>query len=378
MHNAPPADIRSTRVNEFRHQLDDDLALLPPLPSLAPAAYAAIDAARDRIGEWMSWIGGCDLERTRQNLQQASTAIGAGTGFATLIEHKGEIAGMVSLRDVEPANRKAEISYWLANGQEGAGLVTRAVAAFVAHARVAMNLRRIEIRCSVDNPRSAAIPRRLGFSHEATLRNGDPLPNGRVTDQMLWASVADASPEDRPIEWTIPTERDNVRLALPQVHHAEAIFALIDSERARIGQWLSWVALNTSTADTKQWMEKSWNAMSSGQGVTAVILVDGKPAGSVGVFGINPVSRYGEIGYWIGAAHEGTGIMSAAVRAMESLAWSQFDVVRMQIRAAVGNDRSAKVAERCGFAREGVMQAEAVLNGQPLDMALYGKTREDS
>lgn len=56
-----------------------------------------------------------------------------------------------------------------------------------------------------------------------------------------------------------------------------------------------------------------------------------------------------EVGYYLGQASEGQGLATEALLAVVQFA---FQVLRMEcvnIRCADGNDRSRKVAERCGF-----------------------------
>ena len=58
--------------------------------------------------------------------------------------------------------------------------MTRAVATVVEHALSVWELNRIEIRAAVGNARSRAIPQRLGFREEGTLREAE-----RVGDRYL-------------------------------------------------------------------------------------------------------------------------------------------------------------------------------------------------
>ena len=59
-------------------------------------------------------------------------------------------------------------------------MMTRAVRAVVEHAVSVWKLNRIEIRAAVGNVRSRAIPQRLGFHEEGTLREAE-----RVGDAYL-------------------------------------------------------------------------------------------------------------------------------------------------------------------------------------------------
>lgn len=48
---------------------------------------------------------------------------------------------------------------------------------------------RVESRCDPDNVRSAAVPSKLGFVHEATLRQEYRLSAGSYRDTMVWSML---------------------------------------------------------------------------------------------------------------------------------------------------------------------------------------------
>jgi len=48
-------------------------------------------------------------------------------------------------------------------------------------------MRRVEIHCDPRNVRSAAVPKKLGFTHEATLRERLPGVEEGWTDLMIWS-----------------------------------------------------------------------------------------------------------------------------------------------------------------------------------------------
>ena len=78
----------------------------------------------------------------------------------------------------------AEIGYWIRNGFEGRGFVAEATALIAAFAFDMLHAQRVRIRCSAENARSAAVPRRLGFVHEATLRNECRRSDGVLRDTL--------------------------------------------------------------------------------------------------------------------------------------------------------------------------------------------------
>ena len=59
---------------------------------------------------------------------------------------------------------RAELGYWLRSDENGNGYATEATQALLTVARALERFAHFEIRCDPDNTRSAAVPRRLGFS----------------------------------------------------------------------------------------------------------------------------------------------------------------------------------------------------------------------
>jgi RimJ/RimL family protein N-acetyltransferase len=83
-----------------------------------------------------------------------------------------------------------EIGYWLHKDFINQGLVTESTAALTKVAFELYHVERMEIHCSVENHASAAIPRKLGYMHEATRRRLG-FAHGKASDSMIWTLFAD-------------------------------------------------------------------------------------------------------------------------------------------------------------------------------------------
>jgi RimJ/RimL family protein N-acetyltransferase len=95
-----------------------------------------------------------------------------------------------------------EIGYWIHKDFVNRGLGTEASAALVKVAFEVDKVERVEIHCDPRNLRSAAIPRKLGFTHVATLPwSGDAL-NER-DEEMVWMLFADTYPASPAAETAI-------------------------------------------------------------------------------------------------------------------------------------------------------------------------------
>jgi len=86
-----------------------------------------------------------------------------------------------------------EIGYWLHKDFIKQGLITESTAALTKVAFELYHVDRMEIHCSVENLASAAVPRKLGYIHEATRRRLG-YANGHTSDSMIWTLFADEYP----------------------------------------------------------------------------------------------------------------------------------------------------------------------------------------
>ncbi len=85
-----------------------------------------------------------------------------------------------------------EIGYWINRAHDGKGYATEAAAAMVRVGFEVDKVRRLEIWCSESNPGSSAIAAKLGFTHEATLRDRYEDSEGQLRESMIWSLFEDA------------------------------------------------------------------------------------------------------------------------------------------------------------------------------------------
>ena len=86
-----------------------------------------------------------------------------------------------------------EIGYWLHKDFINQGYITESTAALTKVAFEIYHVDRLEIHCSVENLASAAVPRKLGYIHEATRRRL-AYAHDKYSDSMIWTLFADEYP----------------------------------------------------------------------------------------------------------------------------------------------------------------------------------------
>jgi RimJ/RimL family protein N-acetyltransferase len=85
-----------------------------------------------------------------------------------------------------------------------------------------------------------------------------------------------------------------------------------------------------------------------------------------------------ELGYWLGEASWGRGIMTEACRGYVKWVFETFPGVhRLEGAVFEGNDASVKVLTRAGFVLEGTRRKAGVKHGVVFDISMYGLLREE-
>jgi ribosomal-protein-serine acetyltransferase len=86
------------------------------------------------------------------------------------------------------ANGIGHIGYWLGQEFTGKGIMTLAVKDLICQGFKNWPLQKVEIRCAVGNKKSRAIPERLGFQNEGTLRNAEKVYD-KYNDHIVYGKL---------------------------------------------------------------------------------------------------------------------------------------------------------------------------------------------
>lgn len=109
------------------------------------------------------------------------------------------------------------------------------------------------------------------------------------------------------------------------------------------------------------------------------ITVDDIVIGSIGIFRCDNIHyRTAEMGYYIGEEYWGKGIGTSAVRQACAYVFDHTDIIRIFAEPFAYNEASCRVLEKAGFVFEGILQSNAVKNGEILDMKMYALVKENS
>ncbi len=157
--------------------------------SMAPLIFNTIDQDRKYLRRWLPFVdythSVLDTELfIRSMLSQKEKR----KDEVYSIWFDMEFAGLIGFKDIDWANHKTELGYWLAEKMQGKGIITNCTAALVKYGFKKLGMNRIQIKVAIGNEKSAAIPARLGFKSEGIERHGELL-NGMYHDLEVYSML---------------------------------------------------------------------------------------------------------------------------------------------------------------------------------------------
>lgn len=163
-------------------------------PADAGILLHALTRSIDHLREWMPWAKDepTDLEEKIALLRRwrAEFDLDSDYTYGIFSANEEEVWGGTGLHK-RLAGNALEIGYWIRADLINRGLATEIAAALTKVAFTVNKVDRVEIHCDPANVRSAAIPRKLGFTQEALLRRRAAGPDGSPTDTMIWTLFLD-------------------------------------------------------------------------------------------------------------------------------------------------------------------------------------------
>jgi len=119
-----------------------------------------------------------------------------------------------------------------------------------------------------------------------------------------------------------------------------------------------------------------------------VLTLHADPTDTIGGIGLklgrDVSSHTGEVGYWIGEEHQGSGLMSEALFAFTAWVFGPQGVMndgrrlsRVFAEVFSGNTSSMRVLERNGYMAEGVRKGHVEKHGVVYDLHSFGVTKAD-
>lgn len=170
---------------------------------------------------------------------------------------------------------------------------------------------------------------------------------------------------------------ENVKLELISAKHAEGLFEAVDNNREHLSEFLPWVSQMRSVSDFEEYIYNCELLHEQKKEVSFVIRNEYKIVGRIGLNYINIQHKNAAIGYWLIKEAEGIGIITRSCEKLIHLGFTELNLHRIEIKAAVNNLKSQAIPKRLHFKKEGILRGAELVNGEFLDLVLFSLLREE-
>lgn len=104
---------------------------------------------------------------------------------------------------------------------------------------------------------------------------------------------------------------------------------------------------------------------------------DGRFLGLALAVDIDRDAREAELGYIVAAAARGRGVAVAMLTELTRWTFAELEALRIVLIIDVENAASSRVAERCGYVREGVMRSTHLKGDVRIDAGIWSRLASD-
>jgi len=172
----------------------------------------------------------------------------------------------------------------------------------------------------------------------------------------------------------IETERLAVRLvvesdlpALMEGNSDEQVTALLP--------YATW----RSAADAEAWLQRMRGIEATGLALQFVVALKSaeRAIGTCLLFRFEEGSARAELGYALGRAYWGQGFMQEALAGLLGSAFGAMGLRRIEAEVDTANRSSARLLQRLGFTKEGLLRQRWVTKGKAKDVEMYGLLRNE-
>jgi RimJ/RimL family protein N-acetyltransferase len=134
-------------------------------------------------------------------------------------------------------------------------------------------------------------------------------------------------------------------------------------------------------SDALGWLEGQEPMRLAGEGLDLAVVhtESGSVIGAIGIGNVSTTLLSASLGYWLAAEARGHGYMTTAARMLARWAFDSLGLARLELTTDPQNVPSQRVAERCGFQREGHLRSHMLVghSGERRDSLIYGLLPDD-
>lgn len=170
---------------------------------------------------------------------------------------------------------------------------------------------------------------------------------------------------------------DDIDFVYPTLKYAPALYKVINQNRDHLKTFLPWAETMTSVEKEAAFMQQTLSLVAEGKALFFLIYKQDQLIGTIDLHAWNEKTRKAEVGYWLAKSENGQGITTAAVRKLCEIAFTDYHLNKLELRANVRNIGSNRVAEKVGFRFVGVKHEDDIEEGQYVSVNHYECLKRD-
>lgn len=165
-----------------------------------------------------------------------------------------------------------------------------------------------------------------------------------------------------PLRLEIPELMITKRLQLrcPRVGDGAVIIETVLASLKELKEWMPWASDQYDVKDAEDWCRRATARFALREEASYLIFnrETSRYMGNISAFSQGWSVPKFEVGYWLASDQVGHGYMTEAVQAVTAMTFQAYQARRIEIHTDERNQRSRRVAERAGYALEGILRNE--------------------
>ena len=165
-----------------------------------------------------------------------------------------------------------------------------------------------------------------------------------------------------------------------EISDAAAVREAVEESREQLRPWMPWWDTHRTIEESVDFCARSkarW-LLRENMNLGVWERETGRYLGGSGFHDPSWTVRKFEIGYWLRTSAVGQGYMTEVVKVLTRGAFEHFGANRVEIRCDTRNERSRRVAERCGYTLEGTLRRDTLTTeGALRDTHVFSMVREE-
>lgn len=142
----------------------------------AKEVFKLIEKDRAYLRQWLPWVDNTySVEEVERTIISWEVVHELGSDLVLGIFKDGLYIGNIGLHDIKKRTYLPMIGYWLAQDEQGKGIMSACVKSLMNYAFTCLSIDKLYIHCVVTNFKSRAIPERLAFKLEKIQEDGQYL-----------------------------------------------------------------------------------------------------------------------------------------------------------------------------------------------------------